>query len=28
MRPDNHRPDSKSKSGWQQRGHGPMRGTR
>ena len=28
MKPNNHRPDSKSKSGWQQRGHGPMRGTR
>ena len=28
MRPNNHRPDSKSKSGWQQRGRGPMRGTR
>ena len=28
MRPNNHKPDSKSKSGWQQRGRGPMRGTR
>lgn len=28
MKPNNHKPNSNNKTGWQQRGPGPMRGTR